>query len=104
MSESPAQHGRSLRKLVKRTDQGEFRLHSKRPSILRMINLSNFDRLPNLIPIRHARMGDSPFAFYRGTAGIMAEDLLLPSPYRYFRSGHRRLPPDEFWRICHTRT
>ncbi|PZF73758.1 DUF2252 domain-containing protein [Taibaiella soli] len=36
---------------------------------------SNYDRLQNLIPIRHKRMSASPFAFYRGTAGIMAQDL-----------------------------
>jgi uncharacterized protein (DUF2252 family) len=32
-------------------------------------------RLPELIPIRHARMMTSPFAFYRGAAAIMAGDL-----------------------------
>jgi len=32
-------------------------------------------RLPNLIPIRHARMLSSPFAFLRGSAAVMASDL-----------------------------
>jgi uncharacterized protein (DUF2252 family) len=32
-------------------------------------------RIPELIPIRHARMMASPFAFYRGGAAIMAGDL-----------------------------
>ena len=32
-------------------------------------------RVPELIPIRHARMLASPFAFYRGAAAIMAADL-----------------------------
>ncbi|MFD1505784.1 DUF2252 domain-containing protein [Georgenia yuyongxinii] len=32
-------------------------------------------RLPELVPIRHARMLTSPFAFYRGGAAIMAGDL-----------------------------
>ena len=32
-------------------------------------------RLAELIPIRHARMTASPFAFYRGAAAVMAEDL-----------------------------
>ena len=32
-------------------------------------------RLPDLVPLRHARMGESPFAFYRGTAAVMAADL-----------------------------
>ncbi|WP_172979695.1 DUF2252 domain-containing protein [Agromyces agglutinans] len=32
-------------------------------------------RIPELLAIRHARMASSPFAFYRGAAAIMAEDL-----------------------------
>jgi uncharacterized protein (DUF2252 family) len=31
--------------------------------------------LPELVPLRHARMLTSPFAFFRGAAGIMAADL-----------------------------
>jgi uncharacterized protein (DUF2252 family) len=33
------------------------------------------DRLAELLPIRHARMLTSPFAFYRGCAAVMAADL-----------------------------
>src|SRR5205814_6944861 len=32
-------------------------------------------RVAELVPIRHARMLASPFAFYRGTASLMARDL-----------------------------
>jgi uncharacterized protein (DUF2252 family) len=32
-------------------------------------------RVPELIPIRHARMTVSPFTFYRGAAAVMAADL-----------------------------
>jgi len=32
-------------------------------------------RVPELVPIRHARMAASPFAFLRGAAAIMARDL-----------------------------
>jgi uncharacterized protein (DUF2252 family) len=38
---------------------------------------SNKGRIPNLIPIRYGRMMQSPFAFYRGAAAIMAADLAL---------------------------
>jgi uncharacterized protein (DUF2252 family) len=31
--------------------------------------------VPELIPIRHARMAVSPFTFYRGAAAAMAADL-----------------------------
>jgi uncharacterized protein (DUF2252 family) len=35
----------------------------------------NEGRLLDLVPIRHGRMMQSPFAFYRGSAAIMAADL-----------------------------
>lgn len=35
----------------------------------------NADRVQELVPLRMARMLESPFAFYRGTAGLMALDL-----------------------------
>jgi uncharacterized protein (DUF2252 family) len=33
------------------------------------------DRLKDLLPLRHARMVESPFAYYRGTPAVMAFDL-----------------------------
>ena len=36
---------------------------------------TNQGRMPQLVPIRHGRMVQSPFAFYRGSAGLMAADL-----------------------------
>jgi uncharacterized protein (DUF2252 family) len=33
------------------------------------------DRVPELVPIRHERMIESPFTFLRGAAAVMAEDL-----------------------------
>ena len=36
---------------------------------------SNEGRMPDLVPIRRGRMLQSPFAFYRGTAALMAADL-----------------------------
>src|ERR1700749_3256053 len=32
-------------------------------------------RIPELVPLRHARMLASPFAFFRGAAAVMAHDL-----------------------------
>ena len=32
-------------------------------------------RLPDLVPVRHGRMLASPFAFFRGSAAVMAADL-----------------------------
>jgi uncharacterized protein (DUF2252 family) len=36
---------------------------------------SNRERLPDLVPIRYGRMLRSPFTFLRGSAGLMASDL-----------------------------
>jgi uncharacterized protein (DUF2252 family) len=32
-------------------------------------------RQPDLVPLRYGRMLQSPFTFYRGSAGVMAADL-----------------------------
>lgn len=48
---------------------------SNRIDPVQLIMDSNQDRLPELVPIRHSRMLQSSFAFFRGAALIMAEDL-----------------------------
>ncbi len=48
---------------------------SDRKDPVQLIIDSNKDRVPELVPIRHSRMLQSSFAFFRGTANIMAEDL-----------------------------
>lgn len=40
-----------------------------------MIQQQNASRIPSLVPVRIARMQQSPFAFFRGSAGLMAHDL-----------------------------
>ncbi|HVJ22230.1 MAG TPA: DUF2252 domain-containing protein [Polyangiaceae bacterium] len=40
-----------------------------------LIEQQNEGRIPELVPIRHARMAQSAFAFYRGSAAVMAADL-----------------------------
>lgn len=44
--------------------------------IVAMIDASNAGRIPHLVPLRHQRMMESPFAFFRGTAFIQARDLV----------------------------
>jgi uncharacterized protein (DUF2252 family) len=43
--------------------------------IVQLIEASNEDRLENLVPVRHGRMVQSAFAYFRGTALIQAHDL-----------------------------
>jgi uncharacterized protein (DUF2252 family) len=67
--------GKDLREKVSRKSQGDFTIRERKRTVFELINESNIDRVPELIPIRHQRMSESPFTFYRGTAGIMAHDL-----------------------------
>ena len=42
---------------------------------LGILDAQNRARIPELVPLRTERMSASPFAFYRGTAALMAADL-----------------------------
>ncbi|HET9081006.1 MAG TPA: DUF2252 family protein, partial [Trebonia sp.] len=46
-----------------------------RPDPVRLLELQDRTREPDLVPVRHGRMMVSPFTFYRGAAKIMAADL-----------------------------
>jgi uncharacterized protein (DUF2252 family) len=74
MADARAAAGRELRKLVPRSRHAAWDPHG-RPSPLRLLEASNRQRLPDLVPIRDARMRSSPFAFYRGAPAVMAHDL-----------------------------
>ena len=66
--------GKSARDRVPRAAHGEVKLSSKRDP-LGILRKSDDGRLPELVPIRYGRMLQSPFAFFRGAAAIMAADL-----------------------------
>ena len=63
---------------------GEWHPLIDRQDPISRIEEENSTRLPWLVPERHRRMAESPFAFFRGTAAQMAADL-APLP----RSAHR---------------
>ena len=46
-----------------------------RPDALGILRAQESSREPSLIPLRYARMAESPFAFLRGAAAVMASDL-----------------------------
>lgn len=46
-----------------------------RPDALSILRAQESSREPALIPLRYARMAESPFAFLRGAAAVMASDL-----------------------------
>ncbi len=47
----------------------------ERPDPLELLQRQEQQRLPWLVPVRHSRMAQNPFAFFRGAATVMAADL-----------------------------
>jgi uncharacterized protein (DUF2252 family) len=81
---SHAEHkavGKALRGSVSRDAHGAWKKPADRGDPIAFLRASDAERLPDLVPIRWGRMLASPFAFYRGSAGLMAADLArMPSP------------------------
>jgi uncharacterized protein (DUF2252 family) len=74
--EQRRQAGKLLRRKCLRESHGKVILgQGNKRDVVRMITSSNKNRLQNLVPIRHGRMLQSAFAFFRGTANIQAHDL-----------------------------
>ncbi|MYY85303.1 DUF2252 domain-containing protein [Streptomyces sp. SID335] len=72
---SPKAEGKAVRRRVPRAAHAEFEADGARPDAVSAVEESNRGRLPELTPIRVGRMTASPFAFLRGSAGLMAYDL-----------------------------
>jgi len=69
--------GKALREAVPRRSHADWPSASARRDPIALLEQSNRDRLPELVPIRYGRMLRSPFTFLRGSAGLMAHDLAL---------------------------
>jgi uncharacterized protein (DUF2252 family) len=67
--------GRSLRDETPRSSHAGWTAALDRSDPVALLEEQNESRVPWLVPIRRARMAVSPFAFYRGSARIMASDL-----------------------------
>ncbi|MGW9426500.1 DUF2252 domain-containing protein [Streptomyces decoyicus] len=72
---SPKAAGRALRERLPRAEQAALSIAAGRPDAVAAVEESNAGRLSELTPIRVGRMAASPFAFLRGSAGLMAYDL-----------------------------
>src|ERR1043165_5639411 len=70
-----ANQGRALREHMRRRDQGDWKGHKSRRDPIEILIDQAESRLPNLLPLRYSRMKTSPFAFLRGGAAVMTEDL-----------------------------
>lgn len=67
--------GKALRSQTPRSSHALWSPIRDRADPIQLLEASNQSRLADLIPIRYGRMLISPFAFLRGSAGIMAHDL-----------------------------
>jgi uncharacterized protein (DUF2252 family) len=67
--------GKSLRDQLPRSGHAAWQPPANRRDPIDILEASNQDRLPELIPIRYGRMIRSPFTFLRGSAALMAYDL-----------------------------
>jgi uncharacterized protein (DUF2252 family) len=74
-NEQRRQEGKALRAKIPRESHAEFEMAKDRTDPVKVIKKSSEGRLQHLIPIRYGRMSKSVFAFYRGTASLMAMDL-----------------------------
>src|SRR5215213_1088963 len=67
--------GRAARRVAPRSSHAEWAPSPDRPDPVDLLEVQARDRIPDLMPIRYARMMASPFAFMRGSAIVMANDL-----------------------------
>ena len=79
MVASPEERGRALRKRVPRSSIARWKPPRGRDATGVLVNQERA-LITSLLPLRHHRMSASPFAFYRGSAAVMAADLVgLPA-------------------------
>lgn len=72
---SPKREGKALRAQVPRGAHATLDPDASRPGAVSAVEESSRGRLPELTPLRVGRMAATPFAFLRGSAGLMAYDL-----------------------------
>ncbi len=67
--------GRSLRHKVPRSSLGEWSVSRDDRDPVALVQENHEGRVPELIPVRVARMAASPYGFLRGSAVVMADDV-----------------------------
>jgi len=73
-------YGKSRRQVLRRVDQCQWKPPRTRRDPVELLIDASRDRLPELLPIKWARMVASPFGFFRGAVPLMASDLVsLPT-------------------------
>src|SRR5215203_5711500 len=69
------ERGCAARGVAPRGGQADWAPAPDRPDPIDLLEAQARDRIPDLMPIRYSRMTASPFAFMRGAAIVMAQDL-----------------------------
>src|SRR5262249_39752792 len=67
--------GRAMTERFHRPSHAKWSPPAGRPDPIIVLQHSDRGRLSELLPIRYGRMRQSPFAFFRGSAAVMAWDL-----------------------------
>src|SRR5215203_5302934 len=70
------ERGRAARRVAPRGSHAEWAPAPDRPDPVDLLEAQAKNRLSDLLPIRYTRMIASPFAFIRGSAIVMANDLV----------------------------
>lgn len=68
--------GVAIRKITPRSSHQEWNPSKDREDPVEILIKTSIGRIESLLPIRYSRMMESPFAFFRGAAAIMAADLV----------------------------
>jgi uncharacterized protein (DUF2252 family) len=69
--------GKSLREKTSRSAHAKWAPAANRADPVELLTRADRGRLPKLLPIRYARMKESPFGFFRGADAVMAADLAV---------------------------
>lgn len=67
--------GVAIREITPRSMHQEWNPKEDREDPVEILIKTSIGRIESLLPIRYSRMMESPFAFFRGSAAIMAADL-----------------------------
>ena len=67
--------GKRLRDTAQRAAHAGWRAPAPREDPIAILRAADATRQQDLVPLRYGRMLQSPFTFYRGSAGVMAADL-----------------------------
>jgi uncharacterized protein (DUF2252 family) len=74
-----AEHGRAVRRALPLEAHAELRLDTRGDPVAVLEDQAR-TRLTELLPLRYGRMSADPFAFFRGSAAVMAADLAAAPP------------------------